>query len=789
MMAYGIAEIWSDISRLWRGRALALWVLGTSFALCVALLSVWLQLRQQSNGFMPRGVQATAAFATLAAQETNGSLWGVGLNNLRKLNDLGFKDRFASYRKSSANVAIGVQQELAQAPIAVVSDNFFQLLEISLQGRGFDQGRGAIITQAFLNAFSLDEAPSTVRVGQISFPVLAITDRNFQGIDSTIPLLWLDQRSAERLLALPVPVSQANKTELTAQYARQVPMNFGIVKLLHRLELGELKRWDLRRAKWIRIAAANIGKTESAAFNFDTSQQIPLVTLGIVIEPGQAQALQNLSSASGLAVIAALCSCMINLLLFWFGLNLQRADQLRIQVGLGAQLKHFLIQGTAESLSVLVPSLLLGLLFAIAGLQYLNEHALVGLHLKTELPIQALWASSGLALGMVIFTQVAAIVASRSLKDRGRGLGFSRTQKRIDRIIAFNLWGLSFTLSAGLLGLWMHVHQLRTVDYGGDPDAVMLSGLNTAEINQLAKKLGQNSRNLAMVRTRPLQEMTLQRGFKGLGAHGNLQFRAAWNSANAEYFQAIGVVLAAGAMPESRAQVLLSASVCRELKLSAAKCVGIQIRELGTEAAVNLVVSGVIGDIRHKGLREAVDLVIYRGLNYPDAGTILMIAAKNMTEYSAALSDIGIAVNQKKRSLVSMRSVMMQATRQDVLIALGVTLVMTLCWLNVVAGLVSETRRCMSARAPTAALQATLGASLQKCLRYSFGDLLLLASACALLAGLALVFFGSLMLSWDHLLFATIIYVVVASAALLLTGLWVRQSIRNGELATLLRDA
>ena len=95
----------------------------------------------------------------------------------------------------------------------------------------------------------------------------------------------------------------------------------------------------------------------------------------------------------------------------------------------------------------------------------------------------------------------------------------------------------------------------------------------------------------------------------------------------------------------------------------------------------------------------------------------------------------------------------------------------------------------MSARAPTAALQAALGASLHKCLRYSFGDLLLLASACALLAGVALVYFGSSMLSWERLLFATIIYVVVATAALLLTGLWIRQSIRNGELATLLRDA
>lgn len=788
-MAYGIAEIWSDISRLWRGRTLALCVLGTSFALCVALLSVWLQLKQQSNWFVPQGVQATAAFATLAAQETNGSLWGIGLNNLQKLNDLGFKDRFASYRKSSAIVSIGVQQELAQAPIAVVSENFFQLLEISLQGKGFDQGRGAIITQEFLNAFGLEKAPRIVRVGQISFPVLGITDRNFRGIDSTIPLLWLDQRSAERLLTLPVPVSQANKTELTAQYARQAPMHFGIVRLLQPLELGELARWDLRRAKWIRIAAANIDKPESAAFNFDTSQQVPLVTLGIIIEPGQARALENLSSASGLAVIAALSSCLINLALFWFGLNLQRADQLRIQVGLGAQLKHFLIQGTAESLSILVPSLILGLLLAIAGLQYLNEYALIGLHLKTELPIQALWASVGLALGMVLLTQLAAVAASQSLKDRGRGLGFSRTQKRIDRIIAFNLWGLSLALSAGLLGLGMYVHQLRTVDYGGDPDAVMLSGLNSAEINQLSKELGKNSRNLAMVRTRPLQEMALQRGFKGLGEHGNLQFRAAWNSANAEYFQAIGVVLAAGAMPESRAQVLLSASVCREMNLSPANCVGIQIRELGTESALNLVVSGVIGDIRHKGLREAADLVIYRGLNYPVAGTILMIAAKNMPEYSAALSDIGIGVNQKKRSLVSMRSVMMQATRQDVLIALGVTLIMALCWLNVVAGLISETRRCMSARAPTAALQAALGASLQKCLRYSFGDLLLLASICALLAGLALMVFGSTVLSWERLLFATVCYLVLATAALLLTGLWIRQSIQTGDLATLLRDA
>jgi hypothetical protein len=588
--------------------------------LTLALFSGTARFLQAS---IPAGLDPDRQYFTLAGQTQDLQPALFALAHADKITSSALRDQVAFYQSVTASSFVqGVEHQASR--IALVSPNFFQLLQPQLlSGVAFNQHnhlQQAVVSARFWQQLN---AERTVQVHGKSFQISGVLDPTFCAPDlrEFCPDIWLSNQNQYLFLPASVLYKAADQSTAAAQKALLTRQAFAQIKPAYHAFGVIAKEQSLQQIRQsltelpIYSQTGQItyqGKTVSASA-YAALQQITVVS-GLTNSPDSR--LQQLQLLQLILVVAVLMSFFALLSLFLLIANQWQQHQaefhLRLVLGMSAQAALRLLLTELSLLSLVLLCLLLLCWWPVNS--YLTALPVLGTVFASYQQqlgwLDLVWLLALLVCSMLLLCMVLTLNIRRQLHQQQQHQKPQNTALQLSLSLSL---ALLLTLAPAVLLLRLDLarmqstatvgttHQIYSLAYTGAFDPAKLP--DAAQRTPLFNSVGIKA-ELALYL--PLQGRPQQQAFRLTETAGN-GVNAAFNPVSPGFYELLNIELQYGNLPQHAGEVVLSATLARQLAEPSA-LIG---KLLLTDGDTAEKIVGIVSDVHYTDPYGKADAVVY----------------------------------------------------------------------------------------------------------------------------------------------------------------------------------
>lgn len=610
---------WRKYQQRWLQLLLCSGLLALSL-LTLALFSGAARFLQAS---IPAGLAPDRQYFTVAGSTQHGQPALFALAHADKIASSALGPYVAFYQALTASSVVqGVEHQASR--IALVSPNFFQLLQPPLlSGAAFNQHnhlQQAVVSSRFLQQLKSER---TFQVHGQAFQVSGVLDPTFCAPDltETCPDIWLSSQHQYLFLAasplhLPKDHSESARQQalLTRQAFGQIQpafYAFGVLPATQHLtqirqQLAELPLYSRNGQLTYQ------GKTVSSSAYAALSQTE--VVSGLTISPAsrqqQLQLIKLILAVASLMTVFALMSLFLLIAYQWQ--QHQAEFRLRLVLGMPATAALRLLLAELSLLGIVLFGVVLLCWWPVSS--YLSGLPVLGAlfySYQQQLGwLDLLWLMALLLSSLLLLCLVLTLNIRRQLQ-------LQQHQQQQNSALRFSLslsLALLLTLAPAVILMQLDLARMQSAATVGSTDGIYsLAFIGSFDPNQppdpaqrqpLFDSVGLET-ELALYL--PLQGSSYQQSFR-LAETAASPVSAFVNPVSAGFFALLKVELITGQWPQQADEVVLSATMARQLALPAAQLLG---KLLLAEPNSQRKIVGIVSDLHYSDPYGKADAVLY----------------------------------------------------------------------------------------------------------------------------------------------------------------------------------